>query len=40
MEVKNIQGNVVEMPLHFLEKEDLTPDLGTVESLAPEKLLT
>ena len=38
--VKKIQGMVVEMPLRFLEKENLEPDIGTVESFAPGKLVT
>jgi len=35
-----VQGSVVEMPLCFLEKEDLLPDFGTLENFAPDRLVT
>ena len=35
-----IQGTVVPMPLHFLEEENLLPEFGTKEALAPDRLVT
>ncbi len=34
------QGALVAMPLRFLEKENLLPDFGTAEALAPDALVT
>lgn len=34
------RGSLVTMPLRFLEVEDLWPEVGTVESLAPYQLFT
>lgn len=38
--VAQIQGNVVELPLQFLEKEDLTPNLTYILNFAPNSLFT
>ena len=35
-----IQGTIVPMPLRFLEEENLLPDFGTKEALAPDRLVT
>lgn len=34
------QGVLVAMPLRFLEQENLLPDFGTAEALAPDTLVT
>ena len=38
--LSQLRGTLVCMPLHFLEEEELTPDFGTPESLAPQGLFT
>ena len=35
----NIQGHLVELPLHFLEKENLTPDFDYIINFAPDTLV-
>ena len=35
----NIQGHLVELPLHFLEKENLTPDFDYMIKFAPDSLV-
>ena len=37
--LKKIQGHVVELPLHFLEEEDLTPDSDYIINFAPDSLV-
>ena len=38
--IAKIQGFVVELPLHFLDKEDLTPNLTYILNFAPNSLFT
>ena len=38
--VLKIQGNIVEMPLHFLEKENLAPNITHIINFAPDALFT
>ncbi|XP_037086463.1 phospholipase D2-like isoform X5 [Pollicipes pollicipes] len=38
--LKDIRGHLVDLPLEFLESEDLTPDLGTKEALVPTYMWT
>jgi phospholipase D1/2 len=37
--LQKIQGHVVELPLHFLEDEDLTPDFDYMINFAPDTLV-
>ena len=36
----NVQGSIVEMPHHFLEKENLEPNITHLINLAPDSLFT
>ena len=38
--LEKVQGFVVEMPLHFLETEDLEPNLTHIINFAPDCLFT
>jgi phospholipase D1/2 len=39
-ELENIQGNLVNMPLKFLQYSDLRPPSGSKEALVPVKVFT
>ena len=34
------QGHLVDLPLEFLQEEELTPDLGTKEAMVPTYMWT
>eukprot|EP00795_Rhopilema_esculentum_P005283 gene5283-436_t len=38
--LRNLQGHIVEKPLHFLENQDMRPAAGTAESLVPASVFT
>ena len=38
--LSDVQGYIVPMPLLFLEEEDLLPEFGTKEFVAPDELVT